>query len=574
MKIAILAVGSQGDVRPSAALGAGLAAAGHTVRLVTLGAFKSLADSCGLDFAEVKIDPYEFIRGDIGQSWMESSDKPYRLALGFSRAAGAVIAGLNDDALAASGAMRRSSTTYPCPFSGHTVAEALGIPGIPTSAAPYHPTRDFSSLFTPSLPLQGGVVNRLSGAAAFQILWQIFRSHMNKWRKSKTALRPLPVRSPLRSMARQGLPWLYGFSPSVIPMPPDWPAAAVICGYWFTAPDKTWSPPGDLVDFLRSGPPPIYVGFGSMVGSNPEETQLKVLDAVRRAGVRAVVASGWGGMQHAAMPDFVFPIESVPHEWLFPKIAAAVHHGGAGTTAATLRAGIPSVVVPYFYDQRFWGQRLQSLGVAPRPIQQKHLTSDDLADAIRCVVDSPEMSMRSPGYRRPHRQGERGGCCRRGGGPLPRGDDAPYHPVAETVRAGGGDPSQDFCVPAHQVSAFRAPRAESLRDYTGYAKRRDPRFPEPFGEPQHRALDVAVKVPCHGRAGIGGLPGTAFELVPYRRGDVARLEEGDADLPGPELHGKRWRCFFFACGAPVRCISSSSMHLHGVTKPELIVGFR
>jgi UDP:flavonoid glycosyltransferase YjiC (YdhE family) len=395
MRIAILAVGSQGDVRPSAALGAGLAAAGHEVRLVTLGAFKWLADSCGLDFAPVHIDPFEFIRGDIGQSWMESSDKPHRLAIGFSRAAGAVIEGLNDDALSACRGYDALLYNVPLSISGHTIAEALGIPGIPTSAAPYHPTRAFASLFTPSLPLRGGAVNRLSGAVAFQILWQIFRTHMNKWRRSQPGLHPLPIRSPLRAMARQGLPWLYGFSPSVIPTPADWPESATVCGYWFTAPDAAWSPPVALVDFLRSGPAPIYVGFGSMVGSNPEQTLQTVLTAVQAAGVRAIFASGWGGMQHAALPDFVFPVESVPHEWLFPRVAAAVHHGGAGTTAATLRAGIPSVVVPYFYDQLFWGQRLQELGVAPRPIAQKHLTPDRLAEALRSVVNIPEMSARS-----------------------------------------------------------------------------------------------------------------------------------------------------------------------------------
>jgi sterol 3beta-glucosyltransferase len=149
------------------------------------------------------------------------------------------------------------------------------------------------------------------------------------------------------------------------------------------------------MDFLGAGPAPVYVGFGSMVGSNPEETLEKVLKGVRLAGVRAIFASGWGGMQHAALPEFVFPVESVPHDWLFPRVAAAVHHGGAGTTAAALRAGIPSVIVPYFYDQFFWGLRLQKLGVAPRPIAQKHLTSDGLAEAIRTVVGSPEAGIRS-----------------------------------------------------------------------------------------------------------------------------------------------------------------------------------
>jgi sterol 3beta-glucosyltransferase len=395
MKIAILAVGSQGDVRPSAALGAGLAAAGHQVKLVTLGAFRGLAESCGLDFAPVDIDPFEIIRGDIGQSWMDSADKIHRLIGGFSRAAKDLIDRVNDDAMAACRGSDALLYNVPLSISGHTVAQALGIPGIPTAAAPYHPTRDFPTLFMPSLPLQGGMVNRISGSVAFQILWQIFRTHMNKWRRGQPNLRRLPVRNPLRAMRLDGVPWLYGFSPSIIPAPADWPSSASVCGYWFTAADPNWQPPRALVDFLAAGPVPIYVGFGSMVGSDPDRTLEKVLHGIRLAGVRAIIASGWGGMRHTDLPETVFPVESVPHDWLFPRVAAAVHHGGAGTTAAALRAGIPSVVTPYFYDQLFWGLRLHKLGVAPRPVAQKHLTSESLAAAIRSVVGFPEAGIRS-----------------------------------------------------------------------------------------------------------------------------------------------------------------------------------
>jgi sterol 3beta-glucosyltransferase len=395
MKISILAVGSQGDVRPSAALGAGLAAAGHHVRLVTLGAFRELAQSHGMDFAEVDIDPYAFIKGDIGQSWMDSMDKPWRLVAGVSRAAGQLMERLNNDALAACRGSDVLLYNVPLSISGHTIAEALGIPGIPNSVAPYHPTRAFPSIITPSLPLQCRVTNLVSGAAALQVLWLMFRSHMNRWRRTQPGLRKLGLGNPLGRMSRLGVPWLYGFSPSVIPAPADWPKTAAVCGYWFTPPEKGWTPPGKLVDFLGSGPAPVYVGFGSMVGSDPEQTMTTVLDAIRRANVRAIFASGWGGIRHAALPDSVFPVESVPHDWLFPRCAAAVHHGGAGTTAATLRAGIPSVVVPYFYDQFFWGKRLEQLGVATRPIPQKQLSSESLAASIREILDSPETRSRS-----------------------------------------------------------------------------------------------------------------------------------------------------------------------------------
>lgn len=395
MKIAILAIGSQGDVRPSAALGAGLVSAGHQVRLITLPAFEHLASSNGMEFAPVHIDPFAFITGDIGQSWMDSMDKPHRLIAGVSRAAAQFLEPLTEDAAVACQGSDALLYNVPLSIAGHTVAEALRIPGIPTAVAPYHPTRAFPSIITPSLPLRGAVPNLVSGAAAIQVLWLMFRSHMNRWRRTQPGLRALPLWNPLRRISREGVPWLYGFSPSVIPAPSDWPRTAAVCGYWFTAPSKDWKPDPKLLDFLGSGPAPVYVGFGSMVGSDPGKTVHTVIHAVREAKVRAIIASGWGGMKHEALPDDVYAVQSIPHDWLFPRVAAAVHHGGAGTTAATLRAGIPSVVVPYFYDQFFWGKRLQELGVGSVPVAQKQADGPRLAEAIRFVTRTPEVARRA-----------------------------------------------------------------------------------------------------------------------------------------------------------------------------------
>jgi sterol 3beta-glucosyltransferase len=395
MKIAIFAIGSQGDVRPSAALGAGLVAAGHHVRLVTLPAFESLARSNGLEFAPVHIDPFAFITGDIGQSWMDSMDKPHRLIAGVSRAAAEFLEPLTEDAAIACRGFDALLYNVPLSIAGHTVAEALRIPGIPTAVAPYHPTRVFPSIITPSLPIRGAVPNRISGAAAIQVLWLMFRSHMNRWRRTQPGLRRLSLWNPLSRISREGVPWLYGFSPSVIPAPSDWPRSAAVCGYWFTDASPDWKPDPKLVDFLGAGAAPVYVGFGSMVGSDPGKTVQMVIHAVREAKVRAIIASGWGGMKHEALADDVFAVESIPHDWLFPRVAAAVHHGGAGTTAAALRAGIPSVVVPYFYDQFFWGKRLHELGVGAVPVAQKHADAAQLAEAIRFVTNTPSVRERA-----------------------------------------------------------------------------------------------------------------------------------------------------------------------------------
>ena len=163
----------------------------------------------------------------------------------------------------------------------------------------------------------------------------------------------------------RGQPILYGYSPAVIPPPADWGADVHVTGYWFLDPAEDWTPDAALADFLAAGPPPVYVGFGSMSSRNPEETANLILDALARAGQRGIIHAGWNGLQRSDLPGSVMMVDGVPFAWLFPRVAAVVHHGGAGTTSAGLRAGVPSVVVPFFGDQPYWGQRVADLGVGP-----------------------------------------------------------------------------------------------------------------------------------------------------------------------------------------------------------------
>jgi UDP:flavonoid glycosyltransferase YjiC (YdhE family) len=188
---------------------------------------------------------------------------------------------------------------------------------------------------------------------------------------------------------------LYCYSPAVAPKPPDWSESAHVTGYWFLDHPLDWQPPADLLHFLESGPSPIYLGFGSMITRKPEETTRITLDALRQAGHRGVIATGWGALSQSDLPDEVFLIESVPHDWLFPRMAAVVHHGGAGTTGAGLRAGVPSIVVPFGGDQPFWARRVKALGAGPDPIPRKRLTADRLAHAIRIAVADEPMRKRA-----------------------------------------------------------------------------------------------------------------------------------------------------------------------------------
>ncbi|MEL6263944.1 MAG: glycosyltransferase, partial [Cyanobacteria bacterium J06626_6] len=176
------------------------------------------------------------------------------------------------------------------------------------------------------------------------------------------------------------------YSRHVAPEPTDWPENVIASGYWFLDQQTAWEPPADLKAFLDSGDAPVYVGFGSMAGRDPERLTRIVIGALQQAKVRGILATGWGGLSAEDLPKTIFKLEQAPHDWLFPQMAAVVHHGGAGTTAAGLRAGCPTVICPFFGDQPFWGQRVRELGVGSGPIPQKQLTVEKLAAAIQTVT--------------------------------------------------------------------------------------------------------------------------------------------------------------------------------------------
>jgi UDP:flavonoid glycosyltransferase YjiC (YdhE family) len=228
-----------------------------------------------------------------------------------------------------------------------------------------------------------------------QMMWQGFRSADSLARQNVLNLPAASFWGPYHSDRTRGLPILYGFSPSVIPAPSDWSADNHVTGFWLLDSAEHWTPPSDLVDFLEAGPAPVYIGFGSMSTRKPEETADLVLQALSRTHQRAILFSGWGGLSKDYVPDSVFMVDSIPHAWLFPRVAAVVHHGGAGTTAAGLRAGVPAVVIPFFGDQPFWGQRVAELGVGPAPIPRQKLTVDRLAEAIQQAVTDKEMHQRA-----------------------------------------------------------------------------------------------------------------------------------------------------------------------------------
>lgn len=395
MHIAIIAFGSRGDVQPYIALGLGLQQAGHQVRIVTHENFGTLVQSHGLEFRQV--------RGNV-QEVSESKEMRELIARGNFFAISARMATESkraavqwaEDGLAASQGIDLLIAGMGGMFSALGLGEKLGIPLLQAHLLPMTPTSAFPSLLLPaSVSRLGGWFNKLSHQFTRQMIWQMSRAADTLARKQVLGLVPAPFLGPYQARQLYRYPVLYGFSPSVIPKPPDWQENTHVTGYWFLDSAPGWTPPPELVAFLENGTPPVYIGFGSMGSRKPEETTALVLGALAQTGQRGILLSGWDGLRRDQLPDSVFMLDSIPHSWLFPRVAAVIHHGGAGTTAAGLRAGVPAIVTPFFGDQPFWGQRVADAGVGTAPIPRKHLTVDNLAAAIKTVTSDAAMRERA-----------------------------------------------------------------------------------------------------------------------------------------------------------------------------------
>jgi UDP:flavonoid glycosyltransferase YjiC (YdhE family) len=281
-------------------------------------------------------------------------------------------------------------------FIGSVLADKLSLPFLQAYYIPFTPTQAYPSFLFHRFPTWlGRSLNRLSYRVTRQIIWQGFRSADKRARKDVLDMKPAPFWGPFHADCLQHAPVLYGFSPAVIPKACDWDDRTYVTGYWFLDPTSDWTPPPALASFLEAGPPPVYVGFGSMSSRRPDETADLVLQALARAGKRGVLLSGWGGLQTSGVPDTVHVLDSAPFSWLFPRMAAVVHHGGAGTTAAGFRAGVPSIVVPFFGDQFFWGRRVAELGVGNEPMARKGLTAERLAQGIQTALTDQRMRQRA-----------------------------------------------------------------------------------------------------------------------------------------------------------------------------------
>jgi UDP:flavonoid glycosyltransferase YjiC (YdhE family) len=389
MRITIVTAGTRGDVQPYVALGLGLQAAGHMVSLATHADFEAFVRSHGLDCRPLHrfdinqgMQRFERIRARTEARKADLN----KVTPGMSELMEAVMlecwqACQGSDAIL---------SAHMATFFADSIAQKLGVPHIAAHPYPISATSAFPSVFFPAFPSWLAKVqapyNQLSHAIARKLCWKLIRRPLNLARERVLGLPPIAGQRP-RAV-------LYGYSPAVLPKPTDWPASIDVTGYWFLDQPAGWQPPAALVDFLQAGPPPVYIGFGSMAGPRRETLLGMAQEALLRTGVRALIACGEGTAAPELLSENVMAIGALPHDWLFPQVAAVVCHGGAGTTGTALRYGVPVVVVPFIpSDQRFWGRRLSAIGVGVGPIT--HVTADQLARALATVTADTAMRARA-----------------------------------------------------------------------------------------------------------------------------------------------------------------------------------
>lgn len=371
MRIVALTFGTEGDTRPMVALSRGLLDAGHDVTLLAERSGASYAAALGVPFVPLAGDMAQAMRGAAAGLTHRGADVHYvarTLAAIANANAAAWMRATLERAHGADVILAGGLAIY----VGLSSAETLGIRVIGVGLQPMIATRAFASPFLPPLRLPG-VLNRASHKLVLAMMWRAFRRALNDARHSVAGATP-------RTHAWDDYPVLLGISPTLVPRPDDGPDDIAITGYWFAPHDRAFVPDAALVEFLAAGDAPIYVGFGSMLGFDRDQVMRVVLEALD--GRRALLHEGWSGFAEGELPAHVHRIGHVPHDWLFPQTSTIVHHGGAGTTHAAARAGVPSVVLPFAADQFFWAKRLESVGVAPPMLTHRKLTAARLRERL------------------------------------------------------------------------------------------------------------------------------------------------------------------------------------------------
>jgi UDP:flavonoid glycosyltransferase YjiC (YdhE family) len=355
--------------------------------------FESQVRENSLDFAPISADPMKPMQEDMGKM----GNNPVKVARWMSEAVEKVDEEYFESYVTANESADLMICSSIAAMAGIHIAAYYKTPVFSTALQPVVPTTAYPysvGMISPEwLPFLG-FFNRSSYTTSLRIFNRMFYKMINRGRENLLGMPPLPWKF-YKNIRLDPFPMLHAFSRHVLPFPADYTENQIFTGYWFLDSEDDWQPPVELAAFLEEGDPPVYLGFGSMLDQNVQELSSLILEAMAVCGKRAVILGGWTGLGETDLPDTILKLDAVPHDWLFPRMAAVVHHGGAGTTAAGLRAGKPSVIVPYISDQPFWGWRVEKLGVGPKPIPRSRLTAEKLAAAITQAVKDQGIQARA-----------------------------------------------------------------------------------------------------------------------------------------------------------------------------------
>ncbi|PYI23104.1 sterol glucosyltransferase [Aspergillus violaceofuscus CBS 115571] len=392
LNIVIQIVGSRGDVQPFIALGNELQKYGHRVRIATHDVFRTFVTESGLEFFPIGGNPAELMAfmvknpGLIPQmKTLRAGEVQRKRAMVAEMLDGCWRSCIEDDPVTQVPFVADAIIANPPSFAHIHCAQALSIPVHLMFTMPWSSTRAFPHPLANlrASEMNPTTANWVSYGVVEWLTWQGLGDVINRWRAG-IDLDPIPMSEGPSLAETLKIPFTYCWSPALVPKPRDWPGHIDICGFFFRD-TPSYSPPRELLDFLQSGPAPIYIGFGSIVVDNPQQLTRTILDAVRNLGVRAIISRGWSELAGDSTQN-IFYIDDCPHEWLFQHVAAVVHHGGAGTTACGLAHGRPTAIVPFFGDQPFWGDMLARAGAGAKPIPYSRLNSKNLSDAIRLCL--------------------------------------------------------------------------------------------------------------------------------------------------------------------------------------------
>ncbi|RHZ52338.1 hypothetical protein CDV55_102067 [Aspergillus turcosus] len=415
LNIVIHVIGSRGDIQPFIVLGKSLKRYGHRVRLATHLAFRGMVKENGLEFFNIGGNPEELMMFMVKNAGLLPEFKTIRSGAiqQHRRDMGDIISGCwrscfeTGDGTQGYQASDDSATHgvdhLTAPFVADAIvanppslahihcAEKLGVPLTIMFTMPWSPTQAFPHPLASvrRYSTKPTVANIVSYAVVDMLIWQGLGDIINRFRRKTLDLDILDTPQALTLVHRLHVPHAYLWSPALLPKPRDWSSDIDVCGFTFLSSASNYTPPEDLLAFLRAGSPPVYVGFGSIVVEDPQKLSLIVFKAIQKTGQRAIISKGWGGLgaNEVDVPDNIFLLDSCPHDWLFKHVSCVVHHGGAGTTAAGLKLGCPTVIVPFFGDQPFWGSIVARHGVGPSPVPYRELTVDKLADAILVALE-------------------------------------------------------------------------------------------------------------------------------------------------------------------------------------------